>query len=166
MSSKIYQLSYTGPEVDEAIAKINDLDLDQANGGINELTSSETNPFNINVLVGSGLYKAAFVDPITCPEGADSIHPVYISVSTIEKEGEPSTITHVVSAGPYQWYHTSTDGGLTWGEWQDIGLMNGIKEMTKEEVAEACDDVFVPVATTSLNFSRLKQTTRVSKLSN
>ena len=50
MSSKIYQLSHTGPEVDEAIAKIKDLDLDEVNGGITELTSSDTNPFNVNIL--------------------------------------------------------------------------------------------------------------------
>lgn len=165
MSSKIYQLSHTGPEVDEAIAKIKDLDLDEVNGGITELTSSATNPFNINVLVGSGIYKAAFVDPITCPEGADKIHPVYISVQTEDRGDGTSIISHVVTAGPYKWYHTSTDGGLNWSEWEDIGVKNAIKEMSREDVDSAYQAVFSPAATTSLNFSRLKSS-MASKLSN
>lgn len=166
MSSKIYQLSHTGPEVDEAISKIKDLDLDEVNGGITELTSSDTNPFNVNILVGSGIYKAAFVDPITCPEGADKIHPVYISVQTEDRGDGTSVISQVITAGPYQWYHTSTDGGLNWGEWEDIGVKNGIKEMSSDEVDAAYQSVFAPGATTTLNFSRLKSTSTATKLSN
>lgn len=166
MSSRIYQLSHTGPEVDEAISKIKDLDLDEVNGGITELTSSDTNPFNVNILVGSGIYKAAFVDPITCPEGADKIHPVYISVQTEDRGDGTSVISQVITAGPYQWYHTSTDGGLNWGEWEDIGVKNGIKEMSSDEVDVAYQSVFAPGATTTLNFSRLKSTSTATKLSN
>lgn len=166
MGSKIYQLSHTGPEVDEAISKIKDLDLDEVNGGITELTSSETNPFNVNILVGSGIYKAAFVDPITCPEGADKIHPVYISVQTEDRGDGTSVISQVITAGPYQWYHTSTDGGLNWGEWEGIGVKNGIKEMSSDEVDAAYQSVFAPGATTTLNFSRLKSTSTATKLSN
>lgn len=166
MGSKIYQLSHTGPEVDEAISKIKDLDLDEVNGGITELTSSETNPFNVNILVGSGIYKAAFVDPITCPEGADKIHPVYISVQTEDRGDGTSVISQVITAGPYQWYHTSADGGLNWGEWEDIGVKNGIKEMSSDEVDAAYQSVFAPGATTTLNFSRLKSTSTATKLSN
>lgn len=166
MSSRIYQLSHTGPEVDEAISKIKDLDLDEVNGGITELTSSDTNPFNVNILVGSGIDKAAFVDPITCPEGADKIHPVYISVQTEDRGDGTSVISQVITAGPYQWYHTSTDGGLNWGEWEDIGVKNGIKEMSSDEVDVAYQSVFAPGATTTLNFSRLKSTSTATKLSN
>lgn len=142
MSSKIYTLGYTGPEVDDAIAKIQNLDVTSISGGIIELESTEATPYNLDFLRSVGLYKAAYVYDATAPSGVAGITPVYIYVSKVNDGSEYGELIQSLNAGGVTYTRTSTDNGQTWDVWETGDGLNAATEITPEEVDQIFADIF------------------------
>lgn len=142
MSSKIYTLGYTGPEVDEAIYKIQNLDITSLSGGIIELESGPQNPYNLDFLRSIGLYKVAYVYEVTAPSGVGSISPVYVYVSRVhDEESDTDKLIQTLHAGDANYTRVSTTGGQTWEVWETKEGMDSAEEITPAEV----DAVFAEV---------------------
>lgn len=157
MSSKIYTLGYTGPEVDEAIAKIQDLDVSALGGGIIELESTEANPYNLDFLRVVGIYKAAYVYAVTAPTGVSEISPVYIYVSKVNDGSESGKLVQTLNAAGMMYTRESTNAGQTWGIWDTNDGFDSAQEITAEEVDQIFADVFgtdTAVVYSLLNASR------------
>jgi hypothetical protein len=141
MSSKIYTLGYTGPEVDEAIEKIQNLDITSLSGGIIELESTSATPYNLDFLRSPGLYKAAFVYDVTAPSAAAAVSPVYIYVSSVDSNGQPQLIQSLY-AGTATYTRISTDRGMTWEIWETADGLSSATEITSEEVDAIFAEIF------------------------
>lgn len=142
MSSKIYTLGYTGAEVDEAIGKIQNLDITSLSGGIIELESTQDTPYNLDFLRVVGLYKAAYVYEKTAPSGVGSITPVYIYVSSSHDEAtDTDMLIQTLHAGNANYTRVSTSEGQTWEVWEAKDGLESAMEITPEEV----DAIFAEV---------------------
>ena len=146
MSSKIYTLGYTGPEVDQAIEKIQNLDITSLSGGIIELESTEANPYNLDFLRVVGLYKAAYVYDLTAPSGVSKITPVYIYVSKLNDGSEYGKLIQSLNAGGSTYTRTSTNGGQTWSIWETSDGLDTAEEITKDEVDQIFSEIFGSVS--------------------
>lgn len=137
---RIYELAYSGPEVDDAIRKIQELDPSSI-GGIIELESTETTPYNLNFLRTPGLFTTRYVFSGAAPSGVDCISPVYIYVSRFTV-GETVKLIQSLSAGDATYTRSSDDGGLTWDNWVSEDGFARAEEITAEEVDAIFETIF------------------------
>lgn len=139
-SSKIYELAYSGQEVDDAIYKIQNLDLDNLNG-IVVLESTIGSPYNLNFLRIPGIFMVKYVYGSSAPAGVADITPVYIYVSTYASSDGNTYLIQSMYAGDITYTRKSADVGVTWDAWTTSGNYD-FSEMTKEQTAQAWDEGF------------------------
>lgn len=135
MAPKIYELGYTGKEVDEALNRIKNLTPGTGSGGgIVELESSETNPYNLNFLRAPGLYRAEYVYQITAPGQAGEFRSVITYVARHEDGTPDGVLSQTCYLGSESWKRASTDAGVTWSEWVAEMDFSDAEEITADEV--------------------------------
>lgn len=139
-SSKIYELAYSGQEVDEAIYKIQNLDLDNLNG-IVVLESTQSSPYNLNFLRIPGIFMVKYVYGSSAPAGVADITPVYIYVSTYTATNGTVYLIQSMYAGDVTYTRKSADVGVTWDDWTTSGNYD-FSELTREQTAAAWDQEF------------------------
>ena len=131
-----YQLSYSGPEVDEALGRVlNEEPADPNVSHIKDLESTETVPYNLDNLVETGIFRCMYLDPATVPEEVAKAHPVFIFAASVEG-ASPGTgyTTQTITIGLKNYTRSSSDGGTSWSEWDYP------KEITAAEVLAMFQD--------------------------
>ena len=142
MSSSIYELKYSGREVDDAITKINDFDPSSITGGIVELESSGATPYNLDFLRSPGLYKAAFVYVLSCPSGVENCTPVIIFVYKIKDNTPNGRLVQSLYAGDAVFNRESDDAGVNWTRWESKDGLDKASEITPADIDRIYDSVF------------------------
>ena len=106
-----YHLPYTGEQVQFAIKKILELDLNKV-GGFIVLESTVDNPANIDNVVDPGQYIANYIYATGLPDDLADTHPVAVKVYYTG-----DTLYQITDAMGDTWYRFSKDGGETWSPW-------------------------------------------------
>lgn len=114
-----YHLPYTGEQVQFAIKKILELDLNHV-GGIIILPSSENDPAWLDNVTDLGHYIAIYVDGTGLPDEVKNAHPVIIT--NFEYNG---ILFQTTSSMGDTWYRFSKDGGETWSKWYPKSTTSG-----------------------------------------
>jgi hypothetical protein len=156
MSTSVYELGYTGPEVDDAIAKIRALDIASLGCAVTILDSSKAAPYNLNFLRSPGTYQILFVYEASAPAGVADMSPVSVLVTRTNDGSTDGKLVQAIDVGDAEYYRVSVDGGLTWGDWVlEGGVANDDEavEMTKDEMSQLFDNVMNDNATDSSDSS-------------
>lgn len=114
-----YHLPYTGEQVQFAIKKILELDLNKV-GGFIILESSQENPADIDRVTDPGQYIANYITATLLPSELQDTHPVAVKVYY-----SGDTLYQITDAMGDTWYRFSKDGGETWSPWYPKSTTQG-----------------------------------------